>query len=64
MSRKLKVNEIAVDANDLREVSATVREAIKICKTTGADRVARAMLGKAKSSIDLMLILGDEDCPF
>lgn len=64
MSRKLKVNEIAVDANNLREVSAMVREAIKICKTTGADRVARAFLCKTKSSIDLMLILGDEDCPF
>tara|TARA_R110000868_G_scaffold84519_5_gene238220 strand:- start:2120 stop:2314 length:195 start_codon:yes stop_codon:yes gene_type:complete len=64
MSRKLKDNELAVDANELREVAAMVREAIKICKTTGADRVARALLGKAKSSIDLMLILGDEDCPF
>ena len=64
MSRKLKDNELAVDANDLREVASMVREAIKICKTTGADRVARALLGKAKSSIDLMLILADEDCPF
>ena len=64
MSRKLKESELAVSANELREVAAVVRQAIKICKTTGADRVARALLGKAKSSIDLMLILGDEDCPF
>lgn len=55
---------MAVDANELREVALMVREAIKICKTTGADRVARAMICKAKATIDLMLILADEDCPF
>lgn len=64
MSRKLKVNEIAVDANELRKVAEMVREAGKIWKRNADDRVAKALLGKAKSSIDLMLILANEDCPF
>ena len=64
MSRKLKANEMAVYSEELREAARLMRQAKKLLREVDIDSHVRALVNKAKATIDLMLVLGDEDCPF
>ena len=55
---------MAVHSEDLREAARLMREAKKLFRQVHVDSRVRALICKAKDTVDLMLVLANEDCPF